>query len=108
MQERIAANDILIATAGVSVGQVNGLAVYSTGQYTFGKPSRITATTFVGRHGIINIESESELSGNLHNKGVYILSGYLGEQFAQSYPLALTANLRSEERRVGKECRTGW
>ena len=76
---------------------MNGLAVYSTGQYTFGKPSRITATTFVGRHGIINIESASELSGNLHNKGVYILSGYLGEKFAQTYPLALTAYLTFEQ-----------
>lgn len=97
MQKSITEKDILIETDGASVGQVNGLAVYSTGQYTFGKPSRITATTFVGRHGIINIESESELSGNLHNKGVYILSGYLGEKFAQKYPLALTAYLTFEQ-----------
>ena len=96
-QKRIIENDILIETEGANVGQVNGLAVYSTGQYTFGKPSRITATTFVGRHGIINIESASELSGNLHNKGVYILSGYLGEKFAQTYPLALTAYLTFEQ-----------
>ena len=97
MQERMIEKDILIDTTGSSVGQVNGLAVYGTGQYMFGKPSRITATTFVGRKGIINIESESKLSGNIHNKGVYILSGYLGEQFAQRHPLALTANLTFEQ-----------
>src|SRR5699024_11979932 len=68
MQERMIEKDILIDTTGSSVGQVNGLAVYGTGQYMFGKPSRITATTFVGRKGIINIESESKLSGNIHNK----------------------------------------
>lgn len=97
MQEQIAEQHILIATDGSTVGQVNGLAVYSTGQYMFGKPSRITATTFVGRNGVVNIESKSKLSGNIHNKGVYILSGYLGEQFAQTHPLALTANLTFEQ-----------
>lgn len=97
MQESIEMGNILIATEGEVVGQVNGLAVYSTGQYSFGKPARITATTFVGRNGIINIERESKLSGNIHNKGVYILSGYLGEQFAQRHPLAMTAHLTFEQ-----------
>lgn len=97
MQEQIAEQHILIATEGATVGQVNGLAVYSTGQYMFGKPSRITATTFVGRSGVVNIENKSKLSGNIHDKGVYILSGYLGEQFAQTHPLALTANLTFEQ-----------
>lgn len=97
MQEQIKEKDILIDTSGSMVGQVNGLAVYSTGQYMFGKPSRITATTYLGRKGIINIESESKLSGNIHNKGVYILSGYLGEKFAQRHALALTANVTFEQ-----------
>lgn len=97
IQERIKENDILIDTSGHVIGQVNGLAVYRTGQYSFGKPSRITATTYVGRKGIINIESESKLSGNIHNKGVYILNGYLGEQFAQHRALTLTANITFEQ-----------
>lgn len=97
MQEQIKEKDILIDTSGSVIGQVNGLAVYSTGQYIFGKPSRITATTYLGKKGIINIESESKLSGNIHNKGVYILSGYLGEKFAQRHPLALTANITFEQ-----------
>src|SRR5699024_6426830 len=60
-------------------------------------PSRITASTFVGQNGIINIERESKLSGNIHNKGVYILEGYLGQQFAQEQPLALTAHIAFEQ-----------
>src|SRR5699024_9933721 len=97
IQEQIIEKDILIDTSGSVIGQVNGLAVFSTGQYIFGKQSRITATTYLGKTGIINIESESKLSWNIHNKGVYILSGYLGEKFAQRHPLALTANITFEQ-----------
>jgi len=97
IQESIDEGSILIDTTGYKVGQVNGLAVYNVGQHSFGKPTRITATTFMGRRGIVNIERESKMSGNLHNKGVYILSGYLGEQFAQENPLTLTAHLAFEQ-----------
>lgn len=97
IQESIEEGSILIDTTGEEIGQVNGLAVYNLGQYRFGKPSRITATTFVGRKGIINIERESKMGGNIHNKGVYILSGFLGERFAQRQPLALTAHLAFEQ-----------
>lgn len=97
IQENIEEGTILIDTEGEKIGQVNGLAVYHLGQHRFGKPSRITATTFVGRKGIINIERESKMGGNIHNKGVYILSGFLGEKFAQTHALALTANLAFEQ-----------
>lgn len=97
IQESIEEGTILIDTEGAKVGQVNGLAVYNLGQYSFGKPSRITATTFVGQKGIINIERESKMGGNIHNKGVYILTGFLGERFAQNQPLALTAHLAFEQ-----------
>lgn len=97
VQESIDHGQILIDTTGDKVGQVNGLAVYHIGQYRFGKPSRITVTTFLGRKGVVNIERESELSGKVHNKGVYILSGYLGETFAQDTPLALTAHITFEQ-----------
>src|SRR5699024_1992947 len=97
VQDRIDDGSIFIDTDGAVVGQVNGLAVYNLGQYQFGKPSRITATTFAGPSGIINIERESKLSGSLHNKGVYILSGYLGQTFAQDVPLALTAHIAFEQ-----------
>ena len=69
---------IMIDVEGGVTGQVNGLSVYSMGDIMFGRPSRITAQTFLGRRGVINIERESELSGPIHNKGVLILSGYLG------------------------------
>ncbi len=97
LQESIQEGSILIDTAGAKIGQVNGLAIYNLGQYNFGKPSRITATTFIGRNGIINIERESKMGGNIHNKGVYILGGYLGQKFAQNYPLALTAHIAFEQ-----------
>ena len=97
IQESIDEGTILIDTEGYKVGQVNGLAVYNVGQYSFGKPARITATTFMGRSGIVNIERESRMSGKIHNKGVYILNGYLGEQFAQKHPLTLTAHLAFEQ-----------
>lgn len=97
IQERIEEGSILLDTDGLKVGQLNGLAVYNVGQYSFGKPARITATTFMGRSGIVNIERESKMSGKIHNKGVYILTGYLGEQFAQDNPLSLTAHLAFEQ-----------
>ncbi len=97
IQNRIDEGTILIDTDGAKIGQVNGLAVYDLGQYHFGKPTRITATTFVGRNGFINIERESKMSGNLHNKGVYILGGYLGQKFAQKHPLVLTAHIAFEQ-----------
>ena len=97
LQESIDEGSILIDTDGKKIGQVNGLAVYKIGEYHFGKPTRITATTFVGQNGIVNIERESKMSGKIHNKGVYILGGYLGQKFAQKQPLALTAHLAFEQ-----------
>jgi predicted ATP-dependent protease len=88
---------IMIDTEGSAVGQVNGLSVYSLGDIAFGRPSRITARTFLGRGGVINIERESELSGPIHNKGVMILSGYLGSKYAQDKPLSLSASLCFEQ-----------
>lgn len=97
VEEQIDEASILIDTDGAVVGQVNGLAVYSSAQYSFGKPSRITATTYMGEKGIINIERESNMSGSIHNKGVYILGGFLGEKFAQDFPLALNCHIAFEQ-----------
>ena len=88
---------LLIDTEGFAVGQVNGLTVIKIGDFSFGKPARITASTYMGKEGIINIEREIEMSGPSHSKGVLILNGYLGEQFAQDMPLSLTANLCFEQ-----------
>ncbi len=97
LSEMIRDDMLLIATDGYKVGQINGLTIMTTGDYTFGKPARITATTYTGKAGIINIEREVELSGSSHSKGVLILNGYIGEQFAQDFPLSLTASICFEQ-----------
>jgi len=97
IQEMIDDGMILIDSDGAAVGQVNGLSVYDLGEYAFGKPSRITAKTSMGKAGIINIEREAELSGRTHNKGVLILGGYLRGKYAQDKPLTLTASLAFEQ-----------
>lgn len=97
IQEMIDRGSILIDTDGGVVGQVNGLAVYSMGDHAFGKPSRITATTAMGKAGIVNIEREADLSGHTHNKGVLILGGYLRHQYAQAKPLTMTASIAFEQ-----------
>ncbi|OGO32965.1 MAG: hypothetical protein A2Z29_01745 [Chloroflexi bacterium RBG_16_56_11] len=94
---------IMIDVTGAVVGQVNGLSVYSLGDISFGRPSRITAKTFLGRGGVINIERESQLSGPIHNKGVMILSGYMGWKYAQDKPLSLSASLCFEQSYEGVE-----
>ncbi len=88
---------IMIDVAGAEVGQVNALAVYQMGEISFGRPSRITAETFMGKHGIVNIEREAEMSGRTHDKGVMILSGYLGRTFAGKYPLSLSISITFEQ-----------
>jgi ATP-dependent Lon protease len=97
IQEMIDRGTIMIDVDGEVVGQVNGLAVFSMGDHMFGKPTRITATTSMGRSGIINIEREADLSGSTHNKGVLILSGYLRKKYAQDKPLTMSASLAFEQ-----------
>jgi ATP-dependent Lon protease len=97
IQEMIEEGTILIDSDGSRVGQVNGLSVYDLGEYAFGKPSRITAQTSMGKAGIINIEREADLSGRTHNKGVLILAGYLRGKYAQDKPLTLTASICFEQ-----------
>ena len=97
IQELFREGTFLLSVDGAEVGQINGLAVYDLGDYSFGKPSRITVNTFAGSKGVINIEKEAQMSGRSHNKGVQILSGYLGRHFAQRQPLSLTATLCFEQ-----------
>lgn len=88
---------VLLDVTGWVSGQVNALAVYQIGDISFGRPSRITAETFMGKPGVVNIERETNLSGDTHDKGVLILSGYLGKTFAQLYPLSLTISIAFEQ-----------
>ena len=93
LSEMINDGTILIDTEGARVGTINGLAVYESGKYAFGKPTRITASVALGNGNIINVERESGLSGNTHNKGVLIISGYFRETFGSRIPLSFTASL---------------
>jgi len=97
IQEMITKGTFMIDTGGSVIGQINGLAVYNMGDYAFGKPSRITCETFMGNEGIVNIDRRVKLSGNIHDKGVLILSGFLGRKFAQNKPLSLSASIVFEQ-----------
>lgn len=97
MREFITEGTILLDTEGSRVGQINGLSVLHMGDHVFGRPARVTATTSMGRSGIVNIEREAKLSGSTHDKGILILSGYLRQQYAQDKPLTLSASLCFEQ-----------
>ncbi len=101
MEEMMESNVLMIDTDGEKVGQINGLAVLDTGDYTFAKPTRITATTYMGKSGIINIEKEADMSGRIHDKGVQVLAGYLGQTYAQEFPLALSCRVCFEQNYYG-------
>jgi predicted ATP-dependent protease len=103
LREMITEGTIMVDTRGAVVGQVNGLAVLELGDYAFGRPSRITASTFQGRAGVINIEREAKLSGRIHDKGVLILTGFLGGRYAQDKPLSLSASIAFEQSYEGVE-----
>ncbi len=97
MQQLMLEGTLKVDLEGEEVGQVNGLAVYSAGDVAFGKPSRITTQVFMGSDGFINIEREVELSGKSHDKGVLIMAGFLGDRFAQRFPMAVNISIAFEQ-----------
>lgn len=101
IHEYIEDGTLMIDTDGARIGQINGLSVYSFPEFSFGRPSRITVKTSMGKLGIINIEREAELSGNSYNKGVLILTGFLRWRFAQDKPLNLSASITFEQSYAG-------
>lgn len=103
IQELIEQGVLMIDSDGARVGQLNGLSIYSLGDYAFGRPSRITAAVSMGRAGIINIDREADLSGKTHNKGMLILAGYFRQKFATKKPLAFSASLAFEQSYSGVE-----
>lgn len=88
---------LIVETSGEKVGQINGLAVLDFGDYSFGKPSRITATTYAGKAGVMNIERETKMSGKIHEKAILILSHYLGSRYALRKPISLSASITFEQ-----------
>ena len=99
--EMIEKGVLLIDIEGSKIGEINGLSVIDSGQYVFGKPSKITVNTYGGKDGVINIEREVEQSGGIYDKGVMILTGYLGEKYAQNRPLSLTVSITFEQSYTG-------
>lgn len=97
VKELITDGTFMVDTEGAVIGQINGLSVYNMGDYSFGRPNRITCETFMGVEGVVNIERKAKLSGNIHDKGVLILNGYLGTKFAQEKPLSLSASIGFEQ-----------
>ncbi len=97
IQELFDKRTLMVDTSGEEIGQINGLSVYTGGEYAFGRPTRITVATSIGRAGVINIEREAELSGPIHNKGVMVLSGFLHKMFAQDKPLVMSASICFEQ-----------
>ncbi len=97
LRELMAEGTLIVETSGERVGQINGLAVMSLGDYSFGKPSRITTTVYTGKAGVINIERETKLSGKIHEKAILILSNYLGRMYAIKKPISLSASITFEQ-----------
>jgi len=97
IQELIEEGTLLVNSDGEVTGQVNGLTVYQLGDFSFGRPARVTVRTFLGKAGVINIEREAKLSGAIHDKGVLILTGFFGYRFAQERPLSFAASICFEQ-----------
>jgi lon-related putative ATP-dependent protease len=97
LREMTAEGVLIVDTAGEKVGQVNGLAVLSLGDYSFGKPSRITASTYIGKAGVVNIERETKMSGKIHEKAILILTHYLGSTYAVKKSISLSASITFEQ-----------
>ena len=97
IQELFTEGTLMVDVSGSVVAQVNGLSVYDIGDFSFGKPSRITSRVYLGKSGVIDIEREAKLSGRIYNKGVLILSGYLGGTYAQDKTLSVSATLAFEQ-----------
>ncbi len=97
MRETLKEGKQLVSTTGVVTGQINGLTVQQVGEHAFGHPSRVTARTFVGEEGVVQIDREADLAGSFHDKGLYTLIGYLGGQYASDLPLSLSAQITFEQ-----------
>ena len=97
IQEMLNRDRLMIDVKGKEVGQINGLSVHFSGEHSFGRPSRITCQSYLGEEGVVNIEREAKMSGKIHDKGVLILSGYLGGRYAREKSLTLSASLAFEQ-----------
>ncbi|MGO8905844.1 MAG: Lon protease family protein [Solirubrobacteraceae bacterium] len=103
LAEMVDEGTLHIELQGAAIGQLNGLAVVMMGDYAFGHPTRITATTAPGGGELVSIDRESKLSGKIHDKGFLTLRGYLEQCYGDSVPLSLSASLTFEQSYAGLE-----
>jgi lon-related putative ATP-dependent protease len=97
LQEMVTDGTLLIDVGGERVGQINALSVLEIGGYAFGRPTRITATVYPGKDGVLDIEREAKLGGPIHTKGVLIISGFLGSRYGQKRALSLSSRITFEQ-----------
>lgn len=97
VQEMMATGSLLIDVSGEALGQINALSVLQIGGYAFGRPTRVTATVYPGKDGVIDVEREAKLGGPIHTKGVLIISGFMGSRFGQKRPLSLSSRITFEQ-----------
>ncbi len=97
LDELLLSGEVILSVTGLSVGRVNGIAIHDRGYYAFARPTLITARIAPGQDGVINIEREAGLSGELHDKGMFIVEGYLRSTYAQNFPLSITASICFEQ-----------
>ena len=103
IQEHIEEGMLMIDTDGARIGQINGLSVYAMGDYMFGRPSRLSCRTYIGKGSVVNIEREVKMSGPIHDKGAMIVTGYLAGKYAQDKPLPVGASITFEQLYAGVE-----
>jgi lon-related putative ATP-dependent protease len=97
IRELILDGTLIVNTEGKKIGQINGLAVLDLGDYSFGKPSRISARIYAGKAGVVNIERETKMSGKIHEKAILIITHFLGSRFAVKKPITLSASITFEQ-----------
>lgn len=95
--EMFKTGELMIDVSGKVVGQVNGLTVVNFGDFEFGLPVKITAKTYLGTSGILDIQREADLSGQIHSKAVMILTGYLGSKYARQVPFSIGVSISFEQ-----------
>ena len=97
IDEQIIQGEILMRVEGSAVGRINGLAVMDRGFYAFGRPTVISAQAAPGSEGVVNVERESGLSGEIHDKGTFIVASYIQSTYARDFPLSIHASICFEQ-----------
>ncbi|PZA07949.1 MULTISPECIES: AAA family ATPase [unclassified Meiothermus] len=81
---------------GRALGQVNGLVILEADP-PWGRPVRITARASAGREGVVSIDREAGLTGQVFHKAALTLEGYLRGHYAEVGSLAVTASVVFEQ-----------